>query len=377
MEFFATTGSGIEDIAASEVSELLGREARADVGKVIFQGGPIDAALLNYASRSLHRVFITLLRAEAASLEEIERRAGEVDYSGYIEPTQSFAVRAERHGRQPFTSPQIAAAVGRAVIESYMESRSVRLRVNLDEPDIELYALLRDSELLLGLNTTGRSLHERFYRAWHHRAAIQPTLAYAMLRLGGWRDWEALLDPFCGGATIPIEAGLMARKIAPGLRRSDAAMRRVKIFDDEELDELAERLRASEDLERPLRITAADLSPRALEGARMNIEAAGLSGSIRLIQADAAHIHELLDEEPSLIVTNPPFGVRMGIRDPEKFYSEALRGLAKAAPSAKIVLIATKSSLMKRCLERSGWGVTHERRVIYGTLTSSIIVAER
>jgi 23S rRNA G2445 N2-methylase RlmL len=103
--------------------------------------------------------FLLLLSEEVGGLEDIRRFSASVDYADYIGRGQSFAVRADRVGVHPFTSLDIAASVGQAVIESFQTATGVRLKVDLSNPDVEIYALLRDSEFLLGVNTTGVSLH--------------------------------------------------------------------------------------------------------------------------------------------------------------------------------------------------------------------------
>ena len=376
LEFFATTVFGLEDVAAEEVSELTGREALRDVAKVIFSGSIMDAALLNYASRCCNRIFVMLVKREVESLDDIERAAREVDYFELIDDDQSFAVRSERHGSHSFTSMDVSAAVGRGVIESYRRSRGVRLRVDLNNPDVELFALLRNSEFMLGLNTTGRSLHNRYYRVFHHRAGLSATIAASMLRLSGWSPSESLLDPFCGSGTIPIEAGLMGLRIAPGLMIRDLAMHRLKIFNSEELESLRERLRDSEERWRELKILGTDVSSRSIEGASINVRAAGLEGVVRLLQGDVRKINEWLSIPVDKVVTNPPFGVRMGLRRAEEFYASAFKAISRAIPGVSVMFLTNKPVIAGRAMESAGWRLVDRRKIIYGTLEVSVIRAE-
>ena len=374
VEVFATCVSGLEDIAAAEAREVTGYEARVDVGKVLMDIPLNKIALLNYCSRSLHRIYILAAYGEVSSLDDVEKISRGVDYVAYVDAKQSFAVRAERHGEHSFTSPEVAARVGHVIIDEFRKATGKRLRVNLDEPDVEFFALVRNSEFFLGINTTGESLHRRYYRVWHHRAALLPTIAYAMLRIAEWGDTEHLLDPFCGGATIPIEAALMALGTPLGLKRDNLAMNKLKMLKDylEEAKLEAMSLEKPEVAER-LRITASDASPKALEGASRNIEAASLTNIIKTIQADVRYLDKHIRETPDKIVTNPPYGVRMGLSNPEKFYEEALKTLAKTAPEATLTLITTKQKTVKKALENTNWQVKSSRTVKYGTLTAQIL----
>lgn len=224
-QLMATTIAGLEDIASDEVSQLLGVKASLERSRVFFVTDLKGIYLTNLLSKCLHHVFILLHRGRAVTLNDVYRQVVGLSFTEYISPNQSFAVRAERYGEHPFTSLDIASKVGKAVIDSYLKERGVRLRVNLDEPDVEVYALLRHEELIIGVNTSGESLHKRGYRVYQHPAAIRTTLAASMIKLSGWSPSEVFLDPMCGGATIPIEAALLAKAVP-----NDAFGRKFRLY---------------------------------------------------------------------------------------------------------------------------------------------------
>ena len=374
---FATTIMGLEDVAARECSEIIGAEARPDVGKIFFEADEDGIIRLNLASRTLHRIFVLISKSSAEVLDDVYRAAREVDYAEFIGADQTFAVKGERHSKdKPFTSMDMAAAVGRAVIESFKEKTGARLRVNLDNPDVQLYCLIRDSELLIGLDTTGKSLHRRYYRVYHHRAALQPSIAASMLMLSGWRREEALLDPMCGGGTIPIEAALIALRIPPGARRlHDLATSRLKFLNRERIREIAEELEAEADLEFRPRIIGSDASPKSIRGAIANAEAAGVLSAIKLVVGDALRLDEWLDERPSHVLMNPPYGVRMGVRRIEEFYQKICASIRDAAPDARLTAIVSKPTIFGRALESAGYIVESRRQIMYGKLNAFIIMA--
>jgi len=376
-ECFATTVMGLEDVAAEECEEIIGAEAKPDVGKIFFQADERQIIRLNLASRTLHRIFITLARTRAESLEDVYEAAREVDYTMFIGAGQSFAVKGERHSKdKPFTSMDMAASVGRAVIESFRERAGVRLKVNLDQPDVQLYALIRDSELLLGLNTTGKSLHRRFYRVFHHRAALQPSIAASMIRLSGWRREELLLDPMCGSGTIPIEAALIALRIPPGIgRASELALHKLKFIDEAEAREVLEEVESEVDLQFSPRIVGADASPKSIEGALANAEKAGVLRAIRLRVGDVFKLREWVSEAPDHVIMNPPYGIRMGIRKIREFYEKACRSIHEVSPEAKLTAIVSKPTIFGRALEAAGYQVTAKRQIMYGRLNAFIIMA--
>jgi len=378
-ECFATTINGLERFAADECKQVAGVDAEPDVGKVIFKADVDQIIKLNLGSRMLHKIFITLARTHVEILDDVFRAAREIDYAEYIRPDQTFAVQGERHSKdKPFTSLDMAAAVGKAIIRSFEEKKGARLKVDLDDPDIQFYCLVRDSEFFLGINTTGKSLHRRFYRVFHHRAALHPTIAVGLLRMANWRKNEFLLDPMCGGGTIPIEAALMALGTPIGARKiNELAVSKLKFIDFEKIRKIAEELERSVDSAfRPM-LMGTDASPKSIRGALLNAEKAGVSGLINFSVKNVFGIENWLKSEPDHVVMNPPYGIRMGISRIKRFYERVCSCLAEAAPKARLTVIVSKPGIFSKALEKSGYNILSKIPVVYGRLNAVLISAER
>ncbi len=372
-EFFATTVIGLEDVCAREVAGILGLPGLPELGRGrIFFRAPLEAIYeLNLWARTMHKLFLLLYRGDfGGTLEGIYRAARQLDYTGIIRPEQSFAVRAERVGQHDFTSMDVAAQVGQAVIDSYMASRGVRLKVNLGEPDIELYAFVRDQELLLGINTTGASLHRRGYRVFKHPAALRTSVAAAMLYLAGWEGRGVLVDPMCGGGTIPIEGALMARHVPPGSFRGTAFAFASFLDVDEFLRRRDEALAGVS--QKKYNIIGIDRVRVFLDGAMRNARSAGVADTISFRLGDATRLAECLNEPPTHVVVNPPYGVRMKARGLRRLYRAFLRSLSDLAPGCHLVLITAARGTFKRAAEAVGVEVLEERRILHGELKASI-----
>ena len=371
--FFATTVRGVEDVSAGEVSSIISRSVEPDVGKVFFQAGLEDIPRVNYLSRTVHKVALMLLRERFETLGDVYEAAKRVDYTAVIGPDQSFAVRAERVGVHPFTSVDVASTVGQAVVDSYMDSRGVRLRVNLEEPDVELLCLVRHDELLLGVNTTGESLHRRGYRVWSHPAAISTTLASSMLLLSGWNPGDGLLDPMCGGATIPIEAALMASGYPPGefrLRGRGFAFTRLRFVEPAWLEELrSEALsKVSRDSEP---IMGVEVNPKFLRGSLENVRSAGVEWTVSLLAGDSRRLGRLLRDVPADVVTNPPYGVRMRRGRMDRFYRSII-GAMRDAGVERVTLITAAGRRLTEAVEELGVEVVDRREVVHGGMKAFV-----
>lgn len=221
--------------------------------------------------------------------------------------------------------------------------------------DIKI-TLLKD-RVTVTLDTTGPGLHKRGYRQHSVEAPIKETLAAAMLQLSFWKKDRILTDPCCGSGTIPIEAAMIARNIAPGISRS---------FVCEEWDAIPGKLWKEErkaafeliDNECRPKIFGLDINPAAIEAAKANAEAAGVEDCIRFAAADVTAMRT--KSLGGVIVTNPPYGERIGDKQGiEKIY-EAYRGFFRENPTWSLFVVTADKSIEKK-LERQA----DRRRKLY------------
>ncbi|MEM3629281.1 MAG: tRNA (guanine(6)-N2)-methyltransferase, partial [Candidatus Bathyarchaeia archaeon] len=330
LRFFATTVIGLEDIAAEEVEKLLDKKAKEDIGRIVFEGGITDVYLLNLKARTINKLFIQLCHSKFENLEDIYKLAKNLDYMWIINPEQTFAVRTQRIGLHNFTSIDVSRVVGQAIIDSYTGTANKRLKVNLDAPDVEVYCLVRDNEFLMGINTTGESLHKRHYRVYNHPAALKSTIASAMLKIGGWSSDKVLLDPMCGGATIPIEAVLEAKRVSPGKWRNNFAFLRLKLYNQDEFERikaevLAEEIRKSENR---FTVYAMEKFATHIYGGMENAKKAGVYETINFKIGDATKAEDYPNIDFDLIVVNPPYGLRANPKEGvRKLYENFLQTL--------------------------------------------------
>jgi len=259
------------------------------------------------------------------------------------------------------------------VIDSYMKSRGVKLRVNLDEPDVEISVFVRFNEVLIGVNTTGESLHKRRYRIYNHPAALKATLASAMLRLGEYRG-QALLDPLCGGATIPIEAAHMARKYPVVLFRKDYYFTKLPLHDPK--IESAVRARLLESINKDkYEITCVEISPKHVKGALINLKNALVEDTIKVLNRDSTRTETYRDIKTELIVTNPPYGMRThNLKKISLFYETLLRVLREVYSGVKAVLITASIRQLEAATTKIGITTLHSRKVMHGGLPAKIYV---
>ncbi|HDO19388.1 MAG TPA: class I SAM-dependent RNA methyltransferase, partial [Thermoplasmatales archaeon] len=350
-----------------EIEDLGGKvyEIREKRGRIFFEGNEELIPKINYCARTLERLMILLENRNIEGLEEIYSSIKKIDF-GFIKPEQSFAVRALRIGRHGFTSLDIAREAGRAVIDSYMESKNVRLKVDLDNPDIIIRVDLIHDELFVGIDTTGDdALHKRWYRIYTHHAPLNTAIASAMIKFSGWSIEKALLDPMCGGGTIPIEAAMLARNIPPGKRREFSYFAMLgKVIPD--VEERAVNIK----------ITGIDRFKKHVDGAVENAVNAGVIDAITFTQGDATQIGEtqIGDIDVDTIVTNPPYGLRIGSKKSvEELYRGFLLNVKRLLDTGSTVVVITPyKQMMRRMVNELGYEIMDELWVRYGNLDTTI-----
>ncbi len=313
MEALAICFWGLEDIAASEIAELLGgRELRVvGRGRAVFRCSPREFLTLNLGCRTLLRVLVyggcSRVSLGREGLDEIYRAVRSFEWRELFDESSTFAVRTARHGEHSYTSIDVNRVAGQAIVDYFDR----RIKVDLSNPDVVVRCYVIDDLFYFGVDTSGASLHKRGYRVYNHPAPLNPVLASCMLRLSEWTCEKSLLDPMCGSGTILIEAGMMALGIPPGSFRRSYPLARLKPFSEldvrEELAKLRERMsrRCSPEL------YGVDVSPKHIQGAVLNAARAGVH-TIDFTVGDFLEVYRRYSVEYAL--SNPPFGYRSGRR---------------------------------------------------------------
>ncbi len=376
MRYFCTLPVGLESIVARELCRLGASVEDFRPGKVFFTADEHFIYLGNNALRTVNRLFIELTRSKFKTLNEVREIAESLSYVEFIQSNSAFAVRAERVGEHNFTSIDVAREVGAGVINSYRGETGVRLKVNLSEPDVEVYAFVINDELIMGINTTGASLHKRRYRIYNHPAALKTTLAAALLELIGY-EGGSFLDPMCGGGTIAIEAAHKAMAIPTTLFRQDYSYRKLRLYDPhverEVILELLEGMKLAGDVS----VYCIDISSKHLEGARLNAMSANAEWVITFIEGDSTvrRTYSSIGTDVYYAAVNPPYGIRF--HNPKKlpsFYRRFLDVFFERFPNARLALITAATKALEEAVNDAGVRIEESINVMHGGLRAKIYV---
>ena len=308
LELLATAAAGTEAVVKRELAAL-GYEARGTTpGRLAFRGDLSAICRANLWLRAGERVLIQMGSFPATDFGALFDGTAAIEWERWLPPDAEFPVQGRSHQSQLSSVPACQRIVKRAIVKRLQESHHADTLPETG-PRFAIEVSLRDDVATLTLDTTGVGLHKRGYRSLVGEAQIRETLAAVLVQLSFWRAGRVLADPFCGTGTIPIEAALIGRNMAPGLRREFAA-EAWPTFDAREWARAREEAR---DLVRPAleeRLLGYDISGEALSLARYHAEQAGVAGDIHWQQRPFDELRA--KAEYGCIVTNPPYGERIG-----------------------------------------------------------------
>ena len=308
IQLIATTAFGLEAIAGREIKALGYEVLETENGRVTFSG-PVDAICRsNLWLRTAERVLLKVGEFKATTFDELFEKTKALPWPRWIPEKGKFPVTGKSVKSQLGSVPDCQAIVKKAVVESLKKTyKNDWFAEEKGEYRIEA-ALLKD-RVTLTIDTSGEGLHKRGYRKSTHQAPLKETLASALVQLSYWKTGRVLIDPFCGSGTIPIEAALIGKNLAPGMNREFASeswpwipavqwkQARKETHDVARFDE-------------PVSIQGYDTDEKSLRSARHYAREAFLEDEIHFEKRD---FHELRSRYSyGCVITNPPYGERMG-----------------------------------------------------------------
>ncbi len=319
LDLIATSTFGLEAVVARELVALGYESKTIQSGRILFRADESALVRANLWLRSSDRVLLRLGTFPAKDFGELFDQTYALPWEEWIGPDAAFPVNGRSVKSQLSSVPACQKIVKKAVVEKLRAAHRVECLAETG-PKFSLEVALLEDQATLTLDTTGPGLHKRGYRRLVGEAPLKETLAAAMVLLSFWRPDRPLIDPFCGTGTIPIEAALIGRNLAPGLRREFAAEhwpRLPQSLWDAARQEAGDL--AKPDL--PERVLGTDIDEKALGLARHHAAMAGVDGQIHFQQRAFAELHS--SREYGCMICNPPYGERVGEgREVEALYRQ-------------------------------------------------------
>ena len=311
-EIIAKTFMGLEPVLAKELTRLGANDVQIGRRMVSFKG---NKELLYRANFQLHtaiKILKPIRHFKARSADDVYEEIRKIDWTDYLGNDKTFAVDAVVFSEEFRHSKFVSYKVKDAIVDQFREKTGNRPNISVANPDIRLNIHVAEDRCTLSLDSSGESLHRRGYRQESVEAPLNEVLAAGIILLSGWQGDTDFIDPMCGSGTLLIEAALIAHNMAPGLFRKEYAFEKWPDYDAELFDRIYNDCEEHEQ-DVKCHFYGYDIDMKAVNTARRNVQAAGLSSSITIEQQDFKDFKQ--PEEKSIIITNPPYGERISTPD--------------------------------------------------------------
>lgn len=319
MSFIAKTSYGLEDVLATELSELGASNIFKLRRAVSFECDLRTLYKINLYSRVALRVLKPLFSFNLKNENELYTEVRKYRWDRLISVKQTFAINSVVNSDNFNHSNYVALKTKDAIVDQIRDLKGSRPDVELNDPDFRIDVHIFDDKCNISLDSSGRSLHKRGYRAQGHEAPLNEVLAAGMIALSEWDGKSSLLDPMCGSGTLAVEAAMKIHRIAPGSVKPDFGFMRWKNFDqdlwEEVVQEAEDQFVDQEDL-----IFACDIDENSVELTEQSLANVEAPLDINVIHADFFDLEKPTDH--GTIIMNPPYGERLEQDEINDFYKE-------------------------------------------------------
>jgi putative N6-adenine-specific DNA methylase len=350
LSLFAVAAPGLEPVVARELAGLGLVPDEAEPGGVAFRGSAAELARANLWLRAASRVIVRLGAFHARAFGELERHARGLPWERVVAPGRPVRLRVSARKSRLYHTDGIAERLAGAIDARFSSGMTFAVAGGEDDDaasdgQLIVVRVLHD-RCMVSADSSGALLHRRGYRLATAKAPLRETLAAAMLLASDWDPAAPLVDPMCGSGTIPIEGALLARRIPPGLYRRFAFMDWPD-FDAAAWQRLLDQAR-EEMLDRaPAPIAGSDRDAGAVVASRENAERAGVAEDIVFKEAPLSAIEP--PPGPGWVVTNPPYGTRLGDRDRlRNLYAQLGNVLRKKAVEWTLAFLSPDAALARQ-----------------------------
>jgi 23S rRNA (guanine2445-N2)-methyltransferase / 23S rRNA (guanine2069-N7)-methyltransferase len=318
-QFYASTSKGLSEPLANELRDMGLKVGQVDKQGCYFEGPWSDCAKANLRSRIATRISLPILDFHAYKADELYDNVKKHDFTKYLTPKLTFSIKAKLNDCAIKDQRILAMKVKDVIADQFNEKFNVRPSVDKKTPSVRFFIFGSKNEFRLSVDTSGHSLSQRGYRVESVEAPMREHVAAGLISLSGWDKKTPIIDPMCGSGTILIEAALMLKNVSPGTFHKKFSFQNFEHVPENLFDSELEKVLAEETDELPdFKLYGFDKMGENIRAAKQNAENAGVEDLIVFERGNAVTMDPPV--EKGIILTNPPYGIRMG----EEFFLEEL-----------------------------------------------------
>ncbi len=334
----ATAAMGLEAIVGKEVRALGYEDVQVENGRVVFKAEPSAIPRANLWLRTADRVKLLVGKFKAYSFDELFEKTKELPWEQFITEEGEFPVVGKSVKSKLYSVPDCQSIVKKAIVERLKKKYGIASWLKETGAFYRVEIALHKDEALLTIDTSGSGLHKRGYRVGQGEAPLKETLAAALVQTTNWHPDHPFVDPLCGSGTIAIEAALIGQNIAPGFNRSFAS-EEWSFIQQTDWDQAFQEAEDLANYDQPLTITGSDLNPELIKIAKQNAIEAGLGELVTWKQMQMTDFKPKQDN--GYLVSNPPYGERMGDREEVEQLYRDLGSIMRDYPSWSVYILTS------------------------------------
>jgi len=360
LKLFATTTFGLEAVVKRELEKLGMENIHASDGRIDFTGDFSAVAKSNIWLRSADRVMINFGEFEAFSFEDLFQGVKALPWGDLLPKDAKIYVTGKSVRSQLFSVSDCQAITKKAIVEKLKQKYAVEWFLETGAEYKIQVGILKDT-VTIAIDTTGPGLNKRGYRETAVVAPLKETLAHGLIDISYWNKSRILADTMCGSGTIPIEAAMVAKNIAPGLSRKFQA-EEWPLIPAAVWKETREEAGSAIDRDVKADIYGSDIDPKAITQAKLNAKLAGVDDIVNF------ETHAAVDFKPSgeygVLISNPPYGARIGNFDEIKDLYCGFRRFMNENPTWSVYMLTTDEEIEEYLKKRA----TKKRKLFNGNI---------
>ena len=311
-KFFAQVAGSMEDLGAMELKEFGAKEITPVYRGVHFKTDLSHIYRINFQSKFISRILAPLITFDCHSTKYLYSTALKIEWDKLLNNNKTFAIYSNVSNSKITHSRYATLVLKDAIADYFTEKYNERPNIDTDAPDVVFNLFIHKNRATISLDTSGEPLHKRGYRQSKCSAPMQETLAAAIVNLSGWKGNKPLYDPMCGSGTLLCEALMNYCRIPSGFKRKRFGFENLPEFDEKEWRKIKESSsKHIRELPSDL-IYGSDMSYFAIEDSKLNFKTLPSAQNINLKQTDFMSLPEIHD---SIIICNPPYGIRLGTKE--------------------------------------------------------------
>ena len=347
LEFIAKTFHGLEPVLAQELQDLGLHDIELLNRAVAFSGDLAGLYKANVQLRTALRILRPIHQFEAFNEDRLYKAVYEYDWEPWLKLNQTFAIDTTLFSRHFRHSKYVALKTKDAIVDQFRKRYGRRPSIDTRNPDIRLQLHVHDKRFTVSLDSSGEPLFKRGYRGRSHPAPLNEVLAAGMIKLSGWTPDQIFADPMCGSGTLLIEAALMARNVPPALAmsRRQFAFENWQDFDKARWMQVQEEAKAGI-TDTPFQIFGSDIEQRSIDVCLESLYKLRLKKDIQLRRGDFRKAEA--PAEAGILISNPPYGERIGPGDILQFYQQIGDALKTNWTGWNAWLLSSNKDALKR-----------------------------